>query len=45
MIVIPSGISMPPPRPWMTRKAISMLIEFAVAQSTEPAVNSAMAVR
>ena len=45
MIVMPSGISMPPPRPWKTRNRMRMLIEDAVAHSTEPLVNSAMAVR
>ena len=38
MIVIPSGMSMPPPRPWSTRKLMSMPIEVAAAHSAEPAV-------
>ena len=45
MIVMPSGISMPPPRPWKTRNRISMLIEVAVAHSTDPRVNRPIAVR
>ncbi len=44
MIIIPSGISMPPPRPWTTRKAISALMLHAVAHSTEPSVNNVIAV-
>ena len=39
-IVMPSGISMPPPRPCSTRKATSISRLVAVAQSTEPAVKS-----
>ena len=39
MIVMPSGISMPPPRPCRTRKPISASMLQAVAQSTEPSVN------
>nr|WP_255523311.1 hypothetical protein [Blastococcus sp. TML/M2B] len=45
MIVMPSGISMPPPRPCRTRKAISISIEVATAHSTEPAVNRNSAAR
>ena len=44
MIVMPSGISMPPPRPCRTRKPIRAPMLQAVAQSTEPLTNSAMAV-
>jgi len=44
-IVMPSGISMPPPRPWRTRKATSISIEFAREQSTEPRVNRRTASR
>jgi hypothetical protein len=44
MIVIPSGISMPPPRPWSTRKVMSALMLHAVAHSTEPRVNNAIAI-
>ena len=44
-IVMPSGISMPPPRPWRTRKATSISSEVAVAQSTDPAVKSTTASR
>ncbi len=43
MIVMPTGISMPPPRPWSTRNAISISIEDAVAHRIEPQVNSRMA--
>ncbi len=39
MIVMPSGISMPPPRPWRTRNAVSISMLLAAAQSTDPAVN------
>ena len=44
-IVMPSGISMPPPRPWRTRKVTSISRLEAAAQSTEPAVNSPTASR
>jgi hypothetical protein len=44
MIVIPSGISIPPPRPWTTRKPISMPIELAAAHSADPAVNITSAI-
>jgi hypothetical protein len=43
MIVMPSGISMPPPRPCSTRKAVSISTLFAAAHSTDPAVNSSTA--
>ncbi len=43
MIVMPSGISMPPPRPCSTRKPISMLMLEAMAHSAEPMVNSTIA--
>jgi hypothetical protein len=43
MIVMPSGMSMPPPRPCRTRKPISVPIESAVAQSAEPSVKSSTA--
>ena len=45
MMVMPSGINMPPPRPWRTRNAINEWMSQAVAQSAEPMVNSAIAVR
>ena len=38
MIVMPSGISMPPPRPWSTRKRVSISTVVAAAHSSEPAV-------
>ncbi len=44
MIVMPSGMSMPPPRPWRTRKATSISMLVAAAHRTEPAVNSATAI-
>ena len=44
MIVMPSGISMPPPRPCSTRKPISASMLHAVAHSAEPATKSAIAV-
>lgn len=40
MITMPSGMSRPPPRPWMTRKRMSMLMLVAKAQSAEPRVKS-----
>ena len=43
MIVMPSGISMPPPRPCRTRKAISGAMSQAMLHSTEPATNSTSA--
>ena len=39
MIVMPTGISMPPPSPWSTRNATSISMLVAVEHSTEPAVN------
>ena len=42
-IVMPSGISIPPPRPWRTRKATSISRLVAVEQSADPAVNSTIA--
>ena len=44
MIVMPSGMSMPPPRPWIIRKAIRDSIDHAVLHSTEPATNSTSAI-
>ena len=38
-IIMPIGISMPPPSPWMTRKATSMPMFGASAHNTEPTVN------
>ena len=35
-IVMPSGISMPPPKPWRTRKEISEPADQASPESTEP---------
>ncbi len=43
MIVMPTGMSMPPPRPCRTRKTIRPSMLQAVAHSAEPATNSAMA--
>ncbi len=45
MIVMPSGISMPPPSPCRTRKPMSASMFHAVAHSNEPIVNRAIAVR
>jgi hypothetical protein len=45
MIVMPSGISMPPPSPWRTRKVISISIDEAAAQSADPKVNRKIAAR
>ena len=44
MIVMPSGMSMPPPRPCRARKPISIPIEVAMAHSVEPRVKSSSAV-
>ena len=44
MIVMPSGISMPPPRPCNTRKAMSEVMSQAKLHSTEPRTNSTSAV-
>ncbi len=44
-MVMPSGLIMPPPRPWMTRKATRLVLLQASPQSSEPAVNSAMVIR
>ena len=41
---MPSGISMPPPKPCSTRKAISDSADQASPESTEPATNSAIEV-
>jgi hypothetical protein len=45
IIVMPSGISMPPPRPCRTRKPISMLMLVAVAHRADPSVNRKIANR
>ncbi len=44
MIVMPSGISMPPPSPCSTRKPISDWISHAKLHNTEPLTNSTSAV-
>ena len=44
MMVMPRGMSMPPPRPCSTRKPMSISMVCADAQSTEPRVNSSSAV-
>jgi hypothetical protein len=36
MIVMPSGISAPPPRPWRVRKMISAVIDDDNPERTEP---------
>ena len=41
-IVMPAGMSMPPPRPCSTRKAISDPADQASPDSTEPPTNSAI---
>lgn len=45
MIVMPSGMSMPPPRPWRTRKKTSISMELAIAHRADPRVKSATAIR
>jgi hypothetical protein len=44
-IIWPIGVIMPPPMPWMTRKAISSLLVVASAHSAEPNVNTTSAIR
>ena len=44
MIVMPSGISMPPPRPWKTRKVISEPMFQASPQAMENRTNRASAI-
>jgi hypothetical protein len=39
-IATPTGVSMPPPTPWMTRKVISCPIVCAVAHRAEPSVKA-----
>ncbi len=41
-IVMPAGISMPPPRPCSTRNAISVYADQARPESAEPAMNRAI---
>ena len=43
MIVMPSGMSMPPPSPCSTRKPMRNSIDPAVAHRAEPAVKSTTA--
>ena len=43
MIVMPTGISMPPPSPWSTRKTVSISMLDAAAHSAEPAAKSSTA--
>ena len=42
---MPTGISRPPPRPWITRNATSMPMLEAIAHRAEPMVNSTREVR
>ncbi len=44
MIVIPSGMSMPPPRPCNTRNAMSVVMSQAKLHSTDPSTNNTSAV-
>jgi hypothetical protein len=44
-IVMPIGISMPPPRPCSTRNRISDSTDHAMPASAEPAMNRNTAVR
>ena len=44
-IVMPSGISMPPPRPWSTRNVTSIGSDVARAHRAEPSAKSTMAIR
>ena len=45
MIVMPSGMSIPPPRPWMTRAPMSRWMFGAKAHSVEPATKKTIAIR
>ena len=40
MIAWPTGMIMPPPKPWRTRNAMRAVADQARPQSTEPARNS-----
>ncbi len=44
MIAMPTGISMPPPRPCRTRKVMSEPMFHAVLHSADPSTNSTSAV-
>ncbi len=44
-IVMPAGISMPPPRPWTTRNAIRLWADHASPHRVEPSTNRATDVR
>ena len=44
-IAMPTGISIPPPSPWSTRKIVSIGAVVATAHSAEPAVNNTRATR
>jgi hypothetical protein len=44
MIVMPSGMSIPPPRPCRARKPMSMPMVLAMAHSVEPRVKRRSAV-
>jgi hypothetical protein len=45
MIVMPSGMSAPPPSPWSVRHAISIAIDVERPESTEPTRKIASPVR
>jgi hypothetical protein len=44
-MVMPSGLIMPPPRPWITRNATRLALFQASPHSSEPTVNSAIVIR
>ena len=43
-IIWPIGVSIPPPTPWRTRKAINSPLVVANAHSAEPRVNTTSAI-
>ena len=45
IVIMPNGISMPPPTPWITRKITSSVVEEERPHSADPAVNSTSEVR
>ena len=44
-MVMPSGLIIPPPRPWITRKATRLVLFQARPHSSEPPVNRTIVIR
>ena len=40
MMVWPTGMSIPPPMPWRTRKAIRLVADQAIPQAADPTMKS-----